>query len=369
MVINNTPLSTCAISVIIPMYNAEKYLGECLDSILAQTFQDFEVILVNDCSTDNSRQIAESYIEKFGSRLKIYDNEKNSGAGATRNNGLRYASGEYVFFMDSDDMILPNGLEEAYKVAKYFDVDVVNITRSYKMSEDGKNLTLVNLKATTPRNESLLESNLEWRVQGLLADKFSWAPWRRFLRRDFLINNEIFFPENLKRCEDEVWTHGLLFCAKKIIHIPLAFYFYRIAEGSITYSKRTPMQNINSRIHNIFHDLQWIDNIMSKVPFFEENPQYRYAILEHSTQRFFIKFFKISIDFSATEIYKSIKQEFGKSFGEYALIVSVLCALVNKYQKIILNEDKKITKTKSYKSIEIELRQTIANRLQSLKIC
>lgn len=87
------------------MYNAEKYIAECLESVLTQTLQDFEVILVNDCSTDNSRPIAESYLEKFDGRLKIYDNEKNSRAAATRNKGLRLAGGEYVFFFDADDMI------------------------------------------------------------------------------------------------------------------------------------------------------------------------------------------------------------------------------------------------------------------------
>ena len=327
----NTP----AISVVIPMYNAEKYLGECLDSILAQTFHDFEVILVNDCSTDNCRQIAETYIEKFDGRLKLYDNEKNSGAAATRNNGLLLATGEYIFFMDADDLISKNGLEKLYKVAKYFDVDIVNTTRSYKMSNNGKELTLVNLKATTPRNEAFIESNLEWRVKGLLEDKFSWAPWRRLLRRKFLIDNEIFFPSNIRRCEDEIWTHGLLFCAKKIIHTPIALYFYRLSDNSITRIKRTHLQNINSRIDNILHDLQWIDNIMSKIPFFEENPQYRYAILAHSTQRFFIKFFPSSLKVSASDMYQSINQEFGKNFGEYNVIVSVLCTLINKYQRII----------------------------------
>ena len=79
--------SNPAVSVIVPLYNAEKYIAECLDSLLAQTFQNFEVIVVDDCSTDNSRQIAESYLEKFGGRLKIFDNEKNSGAGGTRSLG------------------------------------------------------------------------------------------------------------------------------------------------------------------------------------------------------------------------------------------------------------------------------------------
>ena len=120
----------CAISIVVPMYNVEKYIGECLESILAQTFQDFEVIVVDDCSTDKSVEIAESYTKKFGDRLKIYINEQNSGASATRNKGLWLSRGEYVFFMDSDDLILPDGLEKTYKIAKYFDVDVVNITRS-----------------------------------------------------------------------------------------------------------------------------------------------------------------------------------------------------------------------------------------------
>lgn len=324
-----------AVSVVIPMYNAEKYLVECLESILAQTLQDFEVILVNDCSTDNCRQIAESYLEKFGGRLKLYDNEKNSGAAATRNNGLRLAGGEYIFFMDADDLILTSGLEQMYRAAKFFDVEVVNTTRSYKMSNDGKELTPVNLRPTAPKNESILEKNLEWRVEGILADKFSWAPWRRLLQRNFLIENELFFPEKLRRCEDEIWTHGLLFCAKKIIHTPIAAYFYRLSEQSITRIKRTHLQNINSRIDNIIHDLQWIDKFMSKIPFFEENPHYRYAILEHSTQRFFLKLFDSSLKVSSTDIYKSIKQEFGKNFGEYDIVVPVFCTLINKYQKII----------------------------------
>ena len=100
------------ISVIIPVYNAEKYLGVCLESLLIQTLQDFEVIIVDDCSTDASPAIAESYLEKFGGRLKIIYLEKNTGSGAVpRNEGLRFSRGEYVFFMDADDLIIDNALE------------------------------------------------------------------------------------------------------------------------------------------------------------------------------------------------------------------------------------------------------------------
>ena len=271
------------------MYNTEKYIAECLDSVLAQTLQDYEVILVNDCSTDNSRQIAESYLEKFGGRLKLFDNEKNSGAGATRNNGLLHANGEYVFFMDADDLILSEGLEKMYKTVKYFGVDVANFTTYYSMRSDAKELTFKKLKLAKITNEPILESNLEWRVKGLLTDNFAWAPWRRLLRREFLVENEIFFPENIRRHEDEMWTHLLLFHAKKILHTPLAVVLYRLSENSIGRLHRTNLQTINSRIDNIMHNLQWIDKVMSKIPFFEANPHYHYAILEHSTQRFFTK--------------------------------------------------------------------------------
>ena len=327
----NTP----AVSVVIPLYNAERYFAECLDSLLMQTFQDYEIILVNDGSTDNSRAIAESYVPKFGGRLKLFDNEKNSGQGVTRNNGLRYATGEYVFFMDSDDLLLLNGLEKMYTTAKKFDVDVVNDTRYYRMSEDAKSLTPHSLKPTHPTDESILENNLKWRVEGLLADNFAWAPWRRFLRRKFLIENEIFFPEEVVRNEDEVWTHGLLFCAKTIIHIPLSIYLYRLSEVSITRLKRTPLQNIDAWILNIIYDLKYIDNFMSKIPFFAEHPEYRYAILEHSTQRFFNRLFKSSLRVSPSDMYESIKQRFGANFGEYDVTISVLCTMLSNYQKII----------------------------------
>ena len=107
-----------AISVIIPLFNAARHIGECLDSLLAQTFTDFELIVVDDCSTDSSPTIVQSYAEKFGGRLKFYSNEKNSGPGASRNKGLMLSRGEYIYCLDADDMYTPTALEESYPLAK-----------------------------------------------------------------------------------------------------------------------------------------------------------------------------------------------------------------------------------------------------------
>lgn len=125
-----------AVSVVIPMYNAEKYAGECLDSLLSQTFQNFEVIVVDDCSTDSSCAIVESYAEKFGGRLKLARMKKNSGsAGFPRNKGIEVSRGEYIFNMDADDLVTPTALEELYAQAKNFDADVVHCEKYYQASD------------------------------------------------------------------------------------------------------------------------------------------------------------------------------------------------------------------------------------------
>ena len=117
------------ISVIVPMYNAEKYLSLCINSILAQTFKDFELILIDDCSTDKTLEVAKSFSD---SRIKLLQNEKNLGTpGAVRNVGIDAAHGEYLFFCDNDDVMLPNALEILYSTAKINNADVSTTKKSY----------------------------------------------------------------------------------------------------------------------------------------------------------------------------------------------------------------------------------------------
>ena len=335
-----------AISVIIPLYNAEKYFGECLESLLAQTFQDFEVIVINDCSTDNSRQIAESYLEKFGGRLVIYDNLQNSGVSAARNRGLQISRGDYVFFLDADDMILTDGLENIYRLAKCFDVDVVSCTGHYDLSDDGNERTLKRLQRPTTKYENIFEMNLEWRVKGLLVDNFYWAPWRRLLRRDFLIRSELFFPENLHKYEDHIWTYGLLLCAEKILHTPLAVYLYRNFDDSLTRTEYTPLQNVNIFVNVLFKGLKWIDNIMETIPLFKTKPRYRYEILAHVTRRYFAMLAGRCDEISTLDMYQSIKGEFGNDFGKYDVLIPVLCTLISNYRKSISENKTRIAELK-----------------------
>ncbi|MBR4904404.1 MAG: glycosyltransferase [Selenomonadaceae bacterium] len=340
MAIINNPPSTCAVSVIVPMYNAEKYIGECLDSLLNQTFQNFEVILVNDCATDNSRQVAETYLEKFGGRLKIYDNKKNSGVSVTRNRGLLLSRGEYVFFLDSDDIITETALEEMYNLAKKYDADFVNCMKNYKMSEDGKDRKLFSLKKITPNDETLAEEDLNWRFKKLYTGTLGWGPPRKFLRRDFLIENELFFIKNILSAEDKVWTLGILFCAKKMVHAPLALYFYRQSENSITRTKKTFRQKVMLSLTAYFYGLKWIDNIMNQVELFKQNPQYRHEIFKKFANDRFNLLAARTSNVPASNVYETVKNEFRKDFGKHDVLVAELCSLINEqYKEIIrLNE-------------------------------
>ena len=232
-----------AISVIIPMYNAEKYIGECLDSILAQTFQDFEVIVVDDCSTDNSAAVVESYAEKFGERLRLEQMLKNSGGGAMpRNKGLLLSRGEYLLIIDNDDAITPTALEELYSVAKDFDADVVACERYYEVpdqfwndAEFRKQLQPLNWRTGSFVDKpAFLTNDILERLQLLNPRYLLWNVWSKLIRRDLILKNEFGFSDTI--IDDMVFTICLLCTAKKYILVPNVINYYRVREGSVSYN-------------------------------------------------------------------------------------------------------------------------------------
>ena len=230
-----------SISVIIPLYNAEKYIADCLDSILAQTFQDFEVIVVDDCSTDGSPAIVESYREKFGGRLTISRMNKNSGCAAVpKNKGLTFSRGEYVSFIDADDAITPTAFEELYSVAKNFNADVVACEKYFEVPEEfwhnaefWKELEPVTYQeAEFVTEPTLLTDNLFERVQRYYQGGYLWNVWSKLVRRNFIIENEISFAEAAVG-EDMIFTGCLIFAAERYILVPNVINFYRFIDDSI----------------------------------------------------------------------------------------------------------------------------------------
>jgi len=351
MALQTTPAS-CAVSVVMPMYNAEKYLVESLDSVLMQTFQDFEVVLVNDCSTDNSREVAESCLKKFGGRLKIYDNVVNSKASGTRNRGLLLSRGEYIFFLDSDDLLMLNGLEKMYTLAKKYDADVVSLGGFYNINEKGTRIESIsnrNDKIFEDRKgEIFVDEDLTWRLQKTLAYRFYGVPWLRLFRRNFLIENGIFFPENVSSCEDVVWKHGFLLLAKRIVHVKDILNFYRMSDDSLTRTKRNAVQYIHYRMNTIFYGIKWIEDIIDKSDFFKENPHYRYKVLGDFAADIFNRLLITAKkrNWKPAQVYELVRQEFGQDFGENDVLVAILSAMVNECQKTIEDDKAQIAELK-----------------------
>lgn len=211
-------------SIIIPVYNVESYLVQCLDSVLEQTLKDFEVICVNDGSTDNSLQILEKYASK-DERIKII-NQENQGLSCARNSGIKEASGDYLFFLDSDDWIEPNTLEILSKSVSDEDFIAFNGRRFF---EDGT-------------VEELDEGVSELELTGWdYYNKYALKPHKfhfvcvvlRLYKREFLLEHNLFFEKGIYH-EDNLFTPIVCYYAKKVKVIPDSLYVYRIREGSIS---------------------------------------------------------------------------------------------------------------------------------------
>ncbi len=199
------------ISVIIPVYNVEKYLRECLDSVINQTLKDIEIICVNDGSTDNSLEILKEY-EKQDSRIKIID-KKNEGAAAARNLGLKSATGDYVIFFDSDDYMEFMALEKLYQNITDNNADI-SICKSYEFydGDEEKQITEYAIK------NNLLDNKTVFSPQEVSKYIFQFCvgwPWDKLYRREFVLKNGLTF-QNLHHSNDTRFVLLSLACADKI---------------------------------------------------------------------------------------------------------------------------------------------------------
>jgi len=343
------PFTYPAVSVVIPLYNAEKYIGECLNSILNQTFQNFEVIVVDDCSTDSSCAIVESYAEKFGGRLILAHMEKNSGGCALpRNKGLNFSRGEYIFFMDADDLFTPTALEEMYTLAKNYDADVVHCEKHYEANADGSNIHLVMSVFSEIKQPTFHSENLVERVNFILQRDIWGTPWCKLVRRNLLTENEILF-QKVRPCEDHLWTLDIFFFARKYLRVPNANYIYRQSDISITRGQKTPEQDMTLWIESAILGLKGLDKSLCRINFFKNNLQARFAILNY----FLTKMFNISLNsrlkLHPVAVYDATRQKFGEALGEWDVLVSALVALVDIQEKELMK------RTMYIKQLEAEL--------------
>jgi len=221
------------ISVIVPVYNVEQYLSQCLDSIINQTFRDVEIICINDGSTDNSGKVLEEYAQK-DDRVKIL-NQENQGASIARNSGLDFAKGEWICFVDSDDITHPQMLEITYNQATLNNVDIVQ----YKYKE----FTTGNINYNNSINENSLKGKV-FSNSALVSCKKqkyqnTFGPVGKLLSKK-LIGESRFIPH--LQFEDYPFVYEVLSKKPKGIYLDAELYFYRIREVSLSHIKADPQQ-------------------------------------------------------------------------------------------------------------------------------
>lgn len=211
------------ISIIIPVYKVEQYLAKCLESILHQTYQNLEIILVDDGSPDRCGEICEEYAKKDG-RIKVI-HKANEGAACARNDGIEAATGEYISFVDSDDWIPENAYEVLYHGLKEQDAECV-VGSCVKVVD--KNGTLTYKKRNKGEFGAISAQDAMKRV--LLNGS---AVWNRLFRRELFEN--VRFPAN-RINEDEVAALHIYVQCKKVVFLDADTYYYRIRKNSVTTS-------------------------------------------------------------------------------------------------------------------------------------
>jgi glycosyltransferase involved in cell wall biosynthesis len=283
------------LSIVIPLYNVENYINQCLNSILKQNIpaKDYEVLLIDDGSTDKSYSIAKKFTFNH-SNLSIY-HQKNQGVSIARNNGLQYAKGKYIYFVDSDDYIALGTLNQLVKYAINNNLDILEFANIRTKSRNFENS---NTKNISTKYLNILEGK-----DYISTRHFNDAVWAYFYKRDFLLNSKIEFYEGRTK-QDMIFNAELMSKAKRVAFYPIDVYRYVINPDSITTS--TESGAARKSIEDFVYITMKYNELILKL----ENKKVNISILRHKQQ---MQLFNISrrllqSDFKFSEITKILKQ-------------------------------------------------------------
>ena len=237
----------CKISVLIPIYNVEKYLRQCLDSVVNQTLKDIEIICINDGSTDSSLKIINEYASQ-DSRIKVID-KKNTGYGHSMNCGLKAAQGEYIGIVESDDFADLKMFDTLYNTAKKFNAEVVKSNYWEQVSDYSR---FIEVGKLTPYEEIFIPIN---------NNSIFQAPtsiWSAIYSRSFLLKNDIYFNETPGASYQDVsFVFKVLACTERLFFIKEAFLHYR---------KDNPNSSVKSKekVYCIFDEFNEIERFLKE---------------------------------------------------------------------------------------------------------
>lgn len=216
------------VSIIIPVFNTEKYIRRCVDSVRAQTYKATEIILINDGSSDSSGEICDEYSKK-GHNIQVYHDE-NKGAAVSRNKGIELARGEYILFLDSDDYYNDNtAIEQMVKFALKYNLDMLCFNYKYKLSGKGESIDLGDDK-----EPKFIYNNKHKMLEVLIRQNlYTSSSCIKLIKLSVLLENNVSFKQGL-RCEDILFSFELLLYCNNIAYLSSKFYSYTVRIGSTT---------------------------------------------------------------------------------------------------------------------------------------
>jgi len=228
------------VSIIVPVYNVEQYVVNAIDSIICQTYDNIEVIIVNDGSTDSSGEICKSYVEKHPDKIRLI-NQKNMGLSAARNRGIDMASGEYIMFVDSDDTIAENAVELLLSTARSNDADIV--VTNY--SKPGKNRKIKHIP-----NHKLLADVLNQTAP------FTHSAWGKLYKSTLFKDSSNRFAPGIIYEDLDFFPRIVMDCERIVYIDSLIYYYNRTRTDSITNCKKTVRTDVLEITKNIQNRLE-----------------------------------------------------------------------------------------------------------------
>lgn len=295
-------------SIIIPVYNVEKYLDRCVESVLRQIYRNYEVILVDDGATDNSGNMCDEWAKK-DSRIKVI-HQANKGLPGARNSGMKIAAGDYIFFLDSDDFIEKEFL---FKTLNYMrrGFDICSFC-ARRVDEDGKYIYDMRFPDGIGEQVFTAENRECFILNNLFQYKLGWEVCFAVFRRNFLAENNISFHEDSKFAEDIPFTFECMLKANNYIKIPDILYNYTLRESSI-------MGKISEEesLKKVF------DSVFSKIALVLEKYQSRYypiSIYYVMLMKFYYRTLNRKYSFEEViSILKNVNNEIGIAYIKDAI--------------------------------------------------
>ena len=305
--------TTPVVSVIVPVYKTEKYLAECIESILAQTFEDFEMILVDDGSPDNSGKICDDYAAR-DSRIRVF-HKPNGGVTSARRLGVECSRAEWITFVDSDDKLFPNALRDLLEAANsHPDADLV----------EGKDIRDALPKNTGKLRAEVVASDLEYAVElaSYTETVFNPGPYAKIIRRNlFPSAKALDIPAEIRHGEDFLMCLRLASEIKQAVKIFTPVYFYR----------RTPGSVCATFVFSTLYCEMFVRETENSIP---EGITGKFCLAwEHIARRFFIVAFLFTSDWeenSQTDYWRKVKKHLQKNFSAFSVGTKACLFFVDK---------------------------------------